>query len=116
MGIGWTEMLVIAVVALLVFGPKELPEAARSLGRFLRQTRKLWSEAQRTFDEALRDAERDIDLEDRPRAAEPDRDVASTKPPAPTGQPGPLSAEHASSKRSAGQPLTPTGAVGPPKG
>jgi sec-independent protein translocase protein TatA len=37
MPIGFPEMLVIAVVALLVLGPKRLPEAGRSLGSGLRE-------------------------------------------------------------------------------
>ena len=116
MGIGWSEMFVIVLVALLLFGPKELPEAARTLGRFLRQSRKLWGEVQRTFDEALHDVDLESDLEDRPRAAERDRHVAPTRPPAPTGQPGPSSTEHRSSKEPADHPLKPTGTLGPPKG
>lgn len=36
-GIGPTEMIVIAVVALLVLGPKRLPDAGRGLGRGLRE-------------------------------------------------------------------------------
>lgn len=39
-GIGWTEILVILVVALLVLGPDRLPGIARSLGRGLRDFRK----------------------------------------------------------------------------
>ena len=37
MNVGLPEMLVIAVVALLVIGPKKLPEAGRSLGHMLRE-------------------------------------------------------------------------------
>jgi sec-independent protein translocase protein TatA len=36
-GIGFPELLVIAVIALLVLGPKRLPEAGRSLGRGIRE-------------------------------------------------------------------------------
>ena len=43
-GIGTTELLVILVVALLVMGPKRLPELARSLGRSLAEFRKATSE------------------------------------------------------------------------
>lgn len=39
-GIGWTEILIILVVALLVLGPDRLPGIARSLGRGLRDLRK----------------------------------------------------------------------------
>jgi len=39
-GIGWTELLVILVVALLVLGPTKLPEVARGLGKGLREFRR----------------------------------------------------------------------------
>ena len=35
-GIGFPELMVIAVIALLVFGPKRLPEAGKSLGQAIR--------------------------------------------------------------------------------
>ena len=35
--VGWTEMLLIGVVILLAFGPKELPKIARNLGRTLNE-------------------------------------------------------------------------------
>lgn len=58
MAIGWSEYFVIAVVVLLVFGPKELPAAARSLGQFLRQVRRFSGDARRSFEQVLRDVER----------------------------------------------------------
>ena len=38
--VGFSEMLVIGIVALVVFGPKKLPEIGRALGRGLREFRK----------------------------------------------------------------------------
>jgi sec-independent protein translocase protein TatA len=35
--IGWTELIIVLVLALLIFGPKRLPEMGRSLGRGLRE-------------------------------------------------------------------------------
>ncbi len=43
-GIGGTELAVILVIALLVFGPKRLPELARSLGRGLAEFRRASSD------------------------------------------------------------------------
>jgi TatA/E family protein of Tat protein translocase len=43
-GLGVTEILLILVVALLVLGPKRLPEAARSLGRSMAEFRRASSE------------------------------------------------------------------------
>jgi sec-independent protein translocase protein TatA len=36
-GIGWMELVLVLLVALLVFGPKRLPEMGRSLGRGMRE-------------------------------------------------------------------------------
>ena len=42
--VGFSEMLVIGIVALVVFGPKKLPEIGRALGRGLREFRKAASD------------------------------------------------------------------------
>ncbi|MEE9280045.1 MAG: Sec-independent protein translocase protein TatB [Myxococcota bacterium] len=48
-GIGMPELLVILVVALLVLGPKRLPEIARSLGRGMTEFRRASSELRNTL-------------------------------------------------------------------
>ena len=48
-GIGMTELLVIFVLALLLIGPKRLPEMARSLGRGLAEFRRASSDIRREF-------------------------------------------------------------------
>jgi len=48
--IGFPEMIVIFVVALLVIGPQRLPEVARSLGRTLRELKRATSDLQNSFD------------------------------------------------------------------
>lgn len=60
--IGWTEILVIAAVAIIVVGPKELPQMLRTFGRVMGQVRRTAGEFRRQFDDALRDAERQADL------------------------------------------------------
>lgn len=55
--IGWSEILVIAVVALLVIGPKDLPKALRTFGKFTAQMRKMAGEFRKQFDDALKEAE-----------------------------------------------------------
>lgn len=47
LGVGWTEMLVIGVVALIVIGPKELPAVMQKLGKFAGTIRRMGSEFQR---------------------------------------------------------------------
>jgi sec-independent protein translocase protein TatB len=47
LGVGWTEMLVIGVMALIVIGPKELPALMQKLGRFAGTVRRMGSDFQR---------------------------------------------------------------------
>lgn len=86
--IGWTEMAVVAMVALVVIGPRDLPKALRSMGQLVAKARSTMRELQSSFDELARDAEleelkktvdeatrmdpdreieRAFDMEDRPR-------------------------------------------------
>lgn len=39
LGIGWPELIVLLIIALIVFGPKRLPEMGRSLGKGIREFR-----------------------------------------------------------------------------
>ncbi|MCY1126272.1 Sec-independent protein translocase protein TatB [Frigidibacter sp. RF13] len=54
--IGWTELLVIGVVALIVIGPEDLPEMFRQLGRFTAKIRSMAREFQRAMDQAARES------------------------------------------------------------
>lgn len=47
LGVGWTEMLVIGVVALIVIGPKELPGLMQKIGRFAGSVRRMGADFQR---------------------------------------------------------------------
>jgi sec-independent protein translocase protein TatB len=62
--IGWSEILVIAAVAIVVVGPKELPRMLRTFGKTMGQVRRTANDFKRQFDEAVREAEREVDLED----------------------------------------------------
>ena len=55
--IGWSEMAVIAVVALVVIGPKELPGALKTFAYWMKQARKMAREFQSGVDEIVREAE-----------------------------------------------------------
>ena len=55
--IGWTELLVIAVVAVVVVGPKDLPRALRAVGRWTGKVKRMARDFQGQFNEALREAE-----------------------------------------------------------
>jgi sec-independent protein translocase protein TatB len=57
--IGWTELLVIAVVAIVVVGPKDLPRALRTLGQWTTKVKRMAQEFRSQFTEAIREAELD---------------------------------------------------------
>ncbi|MGH6866142.1 MAG: Sec-independent protein translocase protein TatB [Methyloceanibacter sp.] len=55
--IGWSELLVIAVVAIVVVGPKELPRLMRTFGHYAGKLRRAAADFQRQFEEAMREEE-----------------------------------------------------------
>ena len=55
--IGWSELLVIGAVALIAIGPKELPGVLRAVGHWMGKIRRMASEFQGQFQEAMREAE-----------------------------------------------------------
>lgn len=57
--IGWTEMLVIAVVMIVVVGPKDLPKMLRAFGKTTAKLRSMAGDFQKQFNEALKEAELD---------------------------------------------------------
>jgi sec-independent protein translocase protein TatB len=56
-GIGWTEYILIGAVALIVIGPKELPAVLRAVGQWTTKIRRMATEFQSQFQEAMREAE-----------------------------------------------------------
>ncbi len=57
--LGWSEMGIVLLVALLVLGPKEMPKLARDLGRWVGKARSLAREFQRSLEDMAREAELD---------------------------------------------------------
>ena len=57
--IGWTEILVITVVALFIVGPKDIPKALRMVGIWIGKLKSLSREFQNTVEDAVRDSELD---------------------------------------------------------
>lgn len=79
-GIGGAEMLVIMLVVLLVFGPKELPGAMRTAGSALRAINRMRSDMQRQFESVLRKVEKETGADEkRKNIADATRDLQ--KPP-----------------------------------
>jgi sec-independent protein translocase protein TatA len=82
--IGFPEMLVILVVALIIFGPRKLPELGRSLGRSINEFKRASNELRSTLDEEIRAEERKaappVSVTPAPPPALPERHIAATDP------------------------------------
>ena len=61
-GVGLPEIAVIAALALVIFGPKKLPEIGRNLGKTLKTLQKASSEFESEFQKAVTNAD-DVDSE-----------------------------------------------------
>ena len=57
--IGWQELFIVAVLALLVIGPKDLPRALRTMGKWVRKARVMARDFQGGLDDVMREAELD---------------------------------------------------------
>ncbi|WP_285907503.1 Sec-independent protein translocase protein TatB [Pseudodesulfovibrio pelocollis] len=89
-GIGGPELLIICVVALIVIGPKKLPDLLRSLGKGMAEFKRVSTDVKSTLDDEVKKAEaaarkREVDEEMERRKAEKAaaEKAASETPPAP---------------------------------
>jgi sec-independent protein translocase protein TatA len=81
--LGITEILIILLIVLLLFGAKRIPEVAGSLGKGINEFKRNMSEAQRAITEPMRDDARPIETAQRdslhaaqPATSTPEEDVA----------------------------------------
>ncbi len=51
--IGFVEITVVVIIALLVFGPERLPEVARTVGKWMARWRKLWASVKHETEESV---------------------------------------------------------------
>jgi sec-independent protein translocase protein TatB len=105
--LSWSHLLVVAVVALIAIGPKELPSVLRNVGHWMGKIRRMAAEFQTQFQEAMREAE----MEDLKKHADDLNNAARslTKPLDPTDYLGKLDAPPTSA--STATPATPSETV-----
>ena len=77
-----SEILVLLLLALLVFGPDQIPTAARTLGRAMAYVRRLTDEFRFTLEEAMREEEFERMRKEADRRAQEARDRRTASPPA----------------------------------
>jgi sec-independent protein translocase protein TatA len=82
--IGMPEMVVIAVIALIIFGPRKLPELGKSLGKSIAEFKRASNELKNTLEDEIRTEE----LQDARKSAQiPPTASMAPVPPAPTAAP-----------------------------
>jgi sec-independent protein translocase protein TatA len=69
--LGMQEMIALFVIALLLFGPKKLPELGRTLGKALTEFRRAKNELKTTFESHMRELEKETQLESPPSYTPP---------------------------------------------
>jgi TatA/E family protein of Tat protein translocase len=68
--IGMPELIVIFVIALIIFGPRKLPELGRSLGRSLAEFRRASNELRQTLDDEIRTEQQRTTAQTTPQPAQ----------------------------------------------
>jgi TatA/E family protein of Tat protein translocase len=83
--IGMPELIIIFIIALIIFGPRKLPELGRSLGKSLAEFKKASNELKSTLEEEIRLEEQRSALDEKKAAAQTQpAPTAVTAPAAPT--------------------------------
>src|SRR5688572_24178879 len=97
--LGWTEMVVIFFVALVVLGPKKLPELGKTLGKGLREFKRHSDDLKSTWQEQLREVETPIHEvkqtfeQAQAEVEEVSAKIAEEEPPSPSPQETPAAPE-----------------------
>ena len=100
-GLGIPELLIIFVIALIVFGPKKLPDLGRSIGRAMAEFKKASEEFQESVREEMKEVEKTADVKEEMKKIE--QQIGQLDQPAKTaamdGQAGQTEAETGAPKR-----------------
>ena len=102
--IGWTEMLVIAVIAIIVIGPRDLPKMLKTVGGWVRKARATVRELQTGIEDMAREAELDEVKKSVESATRVDNwldDKAVVKPPASQSPPAAASPQSSATAQAA---------------
>lgn len=102
--IGWTEMLVIAVIAIIVIGPRDLPKMLKTVGGWVRKARATVRELQTGIEDMAREAELDEVKKSVESATRVDNwldDKAVVKPPASQSPPAAASPQPSATAQAA---------------
>ncbi|HEV8316046.1 MAG TPA: TatA/E family twin arginine-targeting protein translocase [Vicinamibacterales bacterium] len=90
--IGMPELIIILVIALIIFGPRKLPELGRSLGKSIGEFKRASNELRSTLEEEIRIEEQRERAT--PAAATPPSPTPSPTPPPPVAEPTPVGRTH----------------------
>ncbi len=85
--IGGPEILLILVIALLVFGPKKIPELSRTIGRGVAEFRRATNDFKATLEREVSAADLEVEETPAPKPAQETPDEPADTPPDPTSKP-----------------------------
>jgi TatA/E family protein of Tat protein translocase len=85
--LGGPELILILVIALIVFGPRKLPEIGKSMGKMLMEFRRASNEFKRTVEDEVESEKRSESARLAAPAAAPPPDAAAAPPPATAEEP-----------------------------
>lgn len=101
-GIGGQELLIILVIALIVLGPKKLPDLAKSLGRMMGEFQRATSDLKREIDLSAQRPEKGPQPNTEPSADQPETETAQSADEVPEGETPNTMAKNGDSRESEG--------------